>query len=157
MDDDPELIAIRKRLREELAQAAAAATAATVPPPERAPDIDAPLEATDATLQALVETHETLVVDCWAPWCGPCRIVGPIVDDLARDMAGQVVFAKLNVDHNPQTSRAFQVQSIPTLLVFREGRLVERLVGALPKPQLKARIQRHVEGRGHGSTPGPRR
>lgn len=142
MDDDPELAAIRARLRQQiLAEASSAAVAQASPP------LSHPVEIEDATFESFVRQHPRVVVDCWAPWCGPCRIVGPIVDELAREMAGRVVFAKLNVDFNPGVAQAFGVQSIPTLLVFKEGRLVDRLIGALPKPQLATALARHF-GRG---------
>jgi thioredoxin 1 len=149
MESDPELEAIRARIREQMAAQAAP------PPAPAAPRLDHPVEATDATFQRLVDEHPFLVVDCWAPWCGPCRILGPIVDELAREMAGTTTFAKLNVDDNPRVAQAFGVQSIPTLLVFREGRLVDRLVGVLPKPALRSALSRHG-GRGQ-ARPGPRR
>lgn len=151
MSDDPELEAIRARLRQQMmAEAAAPAEE------EAAPPLDRPVEVDDAGFDALVREHDLLVVDCWAPWCGPCRIVGPVVDELAREMAGRVAFAKLNVDHNPRVSNAFAIQSIPTLLVFKRGRLVDRIVGALPKARLQAAIERHASPRRAG-TPGPRR
>lgn len=145
MSEDPELDAIRARLRAEMMGARA--------PGAPAAPLDHPIDVDDAGFEALVRSHELLVVDCWAPWCGPCRIVGPIVDALAKEMAGRVAFAKLNVDHNPGVSQAFGIQSIPTLLVFKNGRLVDRLVGALPKAQLAAQIERHART----GSPGPRR
>ena len=150
MDEDAELAAIRARLRQEMTQGAAG-TAPGAEAPAHPVDVD------DAGFEAFVQAHPFVVVDCWAPWCGPCRIVGPIVDQLAREMAGRVVFGKLDVDQNPRTSAAFGVQSIPTLLVFSGGRLVDRLVGAMPKPMLAARLERHLGGRRAGGTPGPRR
>ena len=72
----------------------------------------------------------------WAPWCGPCRLVGPIVDELARELAGRVRVGKLNVDENPQTAARFGARSIPTLLVLRGGREVDRIVGAVPKQEI---------------------
>jgi thioredoxin 1 len=147
MDMDEELAAIRARLRQGMAQPAASAPAA----PERPVDVD------DAGFEALVRRHPLVVVDCWAPWCAPCRVVGPIVDALAREMAGRVVFAKLNADLNPRVTSSFGVQGLPTLLVFKDGRLVDRLVGAMPKPQLAAHLERHLSPRRMGGTPGPRR
>lgn len=148
MDDDAELAAIRAKLRQEIMAHAAA------PAPQAA---DArPVDVEDAGFEAFVRANENVVIDCWAPWCGPCRIVGPIVDELAREMAGRVRFGKVNVDVNPAVSQAFGVQSIPTLLVFRRGQLVDRIVGAMPKPQLAAMLERHFGRRASGS-PGPRR
>lgn len=152
VEDDKELAAIRARLRQELMQGATAPAAPAQEPGAPA----APVDVDDAGLDALVRAHANVVIDCWAPWCGPCRVVGPIVDQLAREMAGRVVFGKLNVDLAPQSAQAFAVQSIPTLLVFRHARLVDRLVGALPKPQLALALERHF-GRRAGGAAGARR
>ena len=148
MDDDPELVAIRARLRQEMA-----AAAATPAPPASAPDH--PVDVTDASFQAFVAEHPFVVLDCWAPWCGPCRVVSPILEQLAREMRGRVAFAKLNVDENPRVPQAFGVQGLPTLLLFRGGRLVDRVVGALPKARLAGLLEGHLGRRATG-TPGPR-
>ena len=100
-----------------------------------------PVTITDADIDEAVKKYETIVVDCWAPWCGPCRMVGPVIDELAKEMQGKVVFGKLNVDENPETSMKHQIMSIPTLLVFKNGNLVERLVGAYPKEELKKKLE----------------
>jgi thioredoxin 1 len=126
VEEDPELSAIRARIAREMMAA---------PPAGR------PLEVTDATFDRFVKEHPVAVVDVWAEWCGPCRIVGPIVDQLAREWAGKVAFAKLDADANPRVMDAFGIQGIPTLLVFRDGRHADSIVGAMPKPQLAARIQ----------------
>jgi thioredoxin len=81
-------------------------------------------------------------VDCWAPWCGPCRMVAPIMDQLASEYAGRVKIAKLNTDENPLTASQYGIQSIPTLLFFKDGTLVNKLVGALPKSE----IEKHLGG-----------
>jgi len=90
-----------------------------------------------------VKKYTTIVVDCWAPWCGPCRMVGPIIEELAKEMQGKIVFGKLNVDENPQTSAKHQIMSIPTMLIFKNGDLVDRFVGAIPKEELKKKIEVH--------------
>jgi len=100
-----------------------------------------PVTITDADIDNAIKKYETIVVDCWAPWCGPCRMVGPVIDELAKEMQGKVVFGKLNVDENPETSMKHQIMSIPTLLVFKKGNLVERLVGAYPKEELKKKLE----------------
>lgn len=133
VDDDAELAAIRARMRQQILQRAAA------PPP-----LTTPQDVADASFEAFVREHPRAVIDCWAPWCGPCRIVGPIVDALAAEWSGRVAFGKLNVDLNPMVSQALGIQSIPTMLVYRDGRLVDRVVGALPKPQLAARLSRSL-------------
>jgi len=104
---------------------------------------DKPLKIKDADFEDTIKKYNTLVVDCWAPWCGPCRIVGPVIDELAKEMQGQIVFGKLNVDENPMTSTNFQIMSIPTLLVFKDGNLVDKFVGAYPKEELKKKLEAH--------------
>jgi len=99
-----------------------------------------PINMTDADIDGNIGKYQTVVVDCWAPWCGPCRMVGPIVEDLAREMRGKIVFGKLNVDENQATSTKYGIMSIPTLLVFKNGELVDRIVGAMPKDALKAKL-----------------
>jgi thioredoxin 1 len=106
---------------------------------------NAVIEVTDATFAGEIEKHEGLVmVDLWAEWCGPCRMVAPVVEALATEYAGRVKVAKLDVDANPTTAARFQVRSIPTMLFFRDGKIVDSVVGALPKPALAARLERHV-------------
>lgn len=102
-----------------------------------------PVTVTDATFAAEVERSPLpMMVDLWAPWCGPCRLIAPVLDELASEMAGRVRFAKLNVDENPATAGRFQAKSIPTLLVLKNGREVDRLVGVQPKAEIKRRLER---------------
>ena len=100
--------------------------------------------ATDATFDVEATAAPAVLVDLWAPWCGPCRIVGPIVEELSRDYAGRLKVIKVNVDDNPATAQRFQAYSIPTLVVLKGGRTVERIVGALPKSQLSVRLTPHL-------------
>ena len=104
-----------------------------------------PLLVTDSTFQReVLESSGTVLVDCWAPWCGPCRMVGPIMEQLAAESKGRYRVAKLNVDENPRTAAQFQIQSIPTMLIFKDGKLVDRLIGAQPKPAIAARLLAHA-------------
>jgi len=103
-----------------------------------------PIILSDASFSSEISKHPLIVVDFWAAWCGPCRMVAPIVEQLAKEYAGRVAFGKLNVDENPLTSEEFQVQSIPTLLIFRNGEAVDGVIGAVPKYQLESRIKYHL-------------
>jgi len=103
-----------------------------------------PLTVTDATFKETVETNSAVVIDCWAPWCGPCRMMGPIVDEMARDNSERITFGKLNVDENPEITCTYNIMSIPTLLVFKDGKLVDRIVGAMARPMLEERINRCI-------------
>jgi thioredoxin 2 len=104
-----------------------------------------PVTVTDATFATEVERSPLpVVVDLWAAWCGPCRIIAPVIDELAATMAGRVRFAKLNIDENPATATRFNVRSIPTLLVFKGGREVDRIVGVHPKAAIAGRLERVI-------------
>ena len=85
-----------------------------------------------------------VLLDCWAPWCGPCRIIAPVLDQLATEANGRYLIAKLNVDENQRTAAQFQVSSIPTMLIFKDGKLVDRMVGALPKQAIAARLAQAI-------------
>jgi thioredoxin 2 len=103
---------------------------------------NAPLVVTDATFTADVERSPLpVLVDAWAAWCGPCRVLAPTIDELATELAGRVRVAKLDVDANPATASRFDIRSIPTLLVLVGGREVGRIVGVQPKPAIRARLE----------------
>ena len=98
------------------------------------------VDATDGSFDVEARAGVAVVVDLWAPWCGPCRFVSPILEELAREYAGRIKVVKVNVDENPATAQRFQASSIPTLVVIQAGRAVDRIVGALPKSQLAVRL-----------------
>jgi thioredoxin 1 len=99
----------------------------------------------DATFDETIgASAETVVVDFWAEWCGPCKMIAPILDEIARENAGKVTIAKLNVDENPDVARRFDVMSIPTLIVFKDGTAQKRLIGAKGKGQLLAELEEFI-------------
>jgi len=98
------------------------------------------VNASDATFAVEAKSAVAVLVDLWAPWCGPCRVVGPMLEALSKEYAGRIKVVKVNVDENPGLSQQFQATSIPTLLVLKDGRVVDRIVGALPLNDLKMRL-----------------
>jgi thioredoxin 2 len=102
------------------------------------------VNASDQTFVAETKSSVAVVVDLWAPWCGPCRFVSPILEELAREFAGRLKVVKVNVDENPRLATEFDARSIPTLLVLKGGRPVDRIVGALPKSELTIRLTPHL-------------
>jgi thioredoxin len=102
-----------------------------------------PLVITDQTFEreVLAARGKPVLVDCWAPWCGPCRIIAPVMDQLAAESQGQYRITKLNVDENPQVASRFQIASIPTMLIFKDGKLIDRLIGVQPKPAIAERLR----------------
>ena len=101
-----------------------------------------PTDTTDATFESDVLQHDSpVLVDFWAPWCGPCRMVAPIVEELSDEYDGRVKFVKLNTDENPQVAGKYGIRSIPTLLVFKDGEPVSQIVGFRPKSDLAKRLE----------------
>ena len=135
MEKDDELERMkRKKLREMLREREE----------KEKPILSKPVELTDTTFGSAIKENRLVVVDCWAPWCAPCRMVSPIIEDLAQEYAGRILFGKLNVDENRNVAMQYQLMSIPTMLVFKNGELVDRIVGAMPKKMLEPRITRHM-------------
>lgn len=104
------------------------------------------VNASDDTFNTEAKATPLVLVDLWAPWCGPCRFVGPILEELSRDYRGRLKVVKVNVDESPATAERFQAFSIPTMVVMKDGTPVDRVVGALPKDQLVARLAPHLAG-----------
>lgn len=144
MGEDGELERLRLRRLRELMERASGRGTGTGLRKKGGSTSNKPVEVTDATFHETVQNHPLVVVDCWAPWCGPCHMVAPIVEELARDYAGKILFGKLNVDENRGVAMQYQIMSIPTMLVFKNGRLVDRIVGAMPREMLEPRIRRHI-------------
>jgi thioredoxin 2 len=103
------------------------------------------VNADESTFEIETRAAPTVVVDLWAPWCGPCRFVGPILEELSRELAGRLKIVKVNVDENQGLALRYDARSIPTMLVMRDGAVVDRIVGALPKPALTARLLPHLK------------
>lgn len=102
-----------------------------------------PIEVDDRSFEKeVIKSQIPVLVDCWAPWCGPCRIVAPTIDQLARKYSGRVKVAKLNTDDNPEVTASYGILSIPTLLIFRGGKLVDRMVGTIPRAEIERRLSR---------------
>jgi len=104
------------------------------------------LNINDSTFEPTVRSSPRLVVDCWAPWCGPCRMLGPTIEAMANDYKGKITFAKLDTDESPKTATSLGINSIPTILFFKDGKQVERMTGAHPRQNIEAMIKKHFPG-----------
>lgn len=99
------------------------------------------IEITDANFEEVIASDKPVLVDFWAEWCGPCKMIGPVVEELAGEYEGKAVIGKVNVDENPNTSAKFGIRSIPTLLIIKNGEIVDKQVGAVPKAVLAEKIE----------------
>lgn len=103
------------------------------------------LEATDTNFETeVLQSELPVLVDFWAVWCGPCKMIAPVVEEIAGEYAGKLKVAKVDVDENPASGQKYGVRSIPTLLLFKNGKVVETIIGAMPKPKLLDRIKPHL-------------
>jgi len=103
-----------------------------------------PSEVNDQNFSEFVKKNILVVIDCWAPWCGPCRMISPIIEQLSEEYAGRIIFGKLHVDNNRRIALEYQIMSIPTLLVFKNGILQERIVGAVSKSVLESKLEKYL-------------
>ncbi|HJS81785.1 MAG TPA: thioredoxin [Nitrososphaera sp.] len=138
MSEDNELEAIKQKKLAELQKAASARATMS--------GLTEPIVLNDSNFASEVAKYPVMLVDFWAPWCGPCRMVGPIVEQLAREYSGKVAFGKLNVDDNQMVAGSFGIQSIPTMMILKAGKVVDVMVGALPKAQIESKLKLHLAG-----------
>ena len=103
-----------------------------------------PITVSDTTFIQTIKEYPLVVIDCWAQWCRPCHMVTPVIEELARDFTGKIVFGKLNIDENRMSANNYNIMSIPTLLVFKNGKLVDQVVGAMPRDMLEPMITKHL-------------
>ena len=136
MSSDDELEAIKQKKLAELQREAAAKASMS--------DLTEPIVLTDSNFASEVRKYPLMIVDFWAPWCGPCRMVSPIIEQLAREYSGKVAFGKVNVDENQRVPASFGIQSIPTLMIFKVGKAVDVIIGAMPKAQIEIKIKQQI-------------
>jgi len=106
--------------------------------------VDKPIHVTDADFEKVIKEYPNVIVDFWAEWCAPCRAIAPMIDDLAKKYAGTVVFVKVDTDENPKTPQQYMVMGIPTLLFFKNGKLVDQVVGAMPRGPFEERVKKYL-------------
>ena len=106
---------------------------------------DKPVEITDGNFAEMIQKYQLVVVDCWAQWCGPCLMIAPTIEAMAKDFSGKVVFGKLNVDQHRQIAAKFNIMSIPTLLIFKNGQLVDNMIGAVPRGMIEAKLKPYMD------------
>jgi thioredoxin 1 len=102
-----------------------------------------PIEVTDDTFESTIADNKLVLVDFWAPWCGPCRMVAPVLDEIAGEHGDKVTIAKVNTDENQVVASKHGIMSIPTMMLFKDGEKIDQMVGALPKPQIMAKLEPH--------------
>jgi thioredoxin 1 len=106
--------------------------------------LDTPIHTTDDEFETVIKQHPYVVVDFWAEWCAPCRAIAPMIEELAKKYAGKMTFVKLNTDENPRVPQQYMIMGIPTLLFFKDGKLVDQVVGAMPRGPFEERVKKHL-------------
>jgi thioredoxin 1 len=136
MSSDDELEAIKHKKLAELQKEAATKAMMS--------SITEPIVLTDSNFASEVTKYPIMLVDFWAPWCGPCKMVSPIIEQLSREYSGRVAFGKVNVDENQRIAASFGIQSIPTLMIFKGGKAVDVIIGAIPKAQIEMKLKQQL-------------
>jgi len=136
MGSDDDLEAIKQRKMAELQKAAASKALMSA--------LTEPVILTDSNFKNEIAKYPVMLVDFWASWCGPCRMVSPMIEQLAKEYSGRVAFGKVNVDENQMISGSFGIQSIPTMMIFKGGKAVDVMIGALPKAQIELKIKQQL-------------
>ena len=136
MSSDDELEAIKHKKLAELQKEAATKAMMS--------SITEPIVLTDSNFASEVTKYPVMLVDFWAPWCGPCRMVTPMIEQLSREYSGRVAFGKVNVDENQRIAASFGIQSIPTLMIFKGGKAVDVIIGAMPKAQIEIKLKQQL-------------
>ena len=136
MSSDDELEAIKHKKLAELQKEAATKAMMS--------SITEPIVLTDSNFTSEISKYPIMLVDFWAPWCGPCRIVSPIIEQLSREYSGKVAFGKVNVDENQRIAASFGIQSIPTLMIFKGSKAVDVIIGAMPKAQIEMKLKQQL-------------
>jgi len=136
MSSDDELEAIKHKKLAELQKEAATKAMMS--------SISDPIVLTDSNFASEVTKYPVMLVDFWAPWCGPCRMVSPIIEQLSREYSGRVAFGKVNVDENQRIAASFGIQSIPTLMIFKGSKAVDVIIGAMPKGQIEMKLKQQL-------------
>ena len=136
MSSDDELEAIKHKKLAELQKEAATKAMMS--------SITQPVVLTDSNFTSEISKYPIMLVDFWAPWCGPCRMVSPIIEQLSREYSGKVAFGKVNVDENQRIAASFGIQSIPTLMIFKGSKAVDVIIGAMPKAQIEMKLKQQL-------------
>jgi thioredoxin 1 len=134
-DEDEEILAIKQRKLTEMQKSAMTRSAMN--------SITRPIVLTDMNFRDEVSKYSLMLIDFWAPWCGPCKMISPIIEQLAGEYGGKVVFGKLNIDENQTVAQYFGIQSIPTMMILKNSKVVDVIVGALPKAQIETKLKQH--------------